>query len=123
MRYMLKQKPVNKDPSTLAARGYPSPFPANISPMLATLVDEPFDEPGWIYEVKWDGYRAIAYLNRGSVNICSRNNKSFNQKFYPVYNALLEWKINAVVDGEIMVINDKGISDFSDLQGWRSEAD
>src|ERR1043166_7745156 len=75
-------------------------FPANISPMLATLVDKPFDEPGWLYEVKWDGYRAIAYLNNGEVNIRSRNNKSFNEKFYPVYGALLTWKINAVFDGE-----------------------
>jgi bifunctional non-homologous end joining protein LigD len=100
-----------------------SAFPENLIPMLATLVDKPFDEPGWIYEVKWDGYRALAYLNNGEVNIRSRNNKSFNEKFYAVYNALLEWKTNAVVDGEIMVINNKGISDFSDLQAWRSEAD
>ena len=53
--------------------------------MLATLVDKPFDEPGWLYEVKWDGYRAVALLNRGKVNLISRNNKSFNEKFYPVY--------------------------------------
>jgi bifunctional non-homologous end joining protein LigD len=98
-------------------------LPANISPMLATLVDKPFDEPGWLYEVKWDGYRAIAYLNNGEVNIRSRNNKSFNEKFYAVYNELLRWKINAVFDGEIIVVNEKGISDFSDLQAWRSEAD
>jgi len=98
-------------------------FPATISPMLATLVDKPFDEHGWLYEVKWDGYRALAYINNGEVNICSRNNKSFNEKFYPVYNALKQWKLNAVIDGEIIVINDKGISDFGDLQHWRSEAD
>ncbi len=53
------------------------PFPKNISPMLATLVDKPFDESGWLYEVKWDGYRALAYVNNNNVNICSRNNKSF----------------------------------------------
>ncbi len=100
-----------------------SAFPKNIAPMLATLVDNPFDEPGWLYEVKWDGYRAIAYLNKGEVNICSRNNKSFNEKFYPVYNALQQWKMNVVLDGEIIVINDKGISDFGNLQNWRSEAD
>jgi bifunctional non-homologous end joining protein LigD len=100
-----------------------SPIPENIEPMLATLVDEPFHEPGWIYEIKWDGYRALSYVSKGKVEIRSRNNKSFNEKFYPVYNALKKWNVNAVVDGEIIVMNDKGAADFSDLQGWRSEAD
>jgi bifunctional non-homologous end joining protein LigD len=91
--------------------------------MLATLVDGPFDDPGWEYEVKWDGYRALAYLNNGEVNLQSRNRKSFNDRFYPVYRRLLEWKINAVLDGEIVVVNAKGLSDFSALQNWRTEAD
>lgn len=109
-----------------------SSFPQDIGPMLATLVDKPTDEPGWLYEIKWDGYRAIAYLNnsyknaylpKGEVDIRSRNNKSFNEKFYPLYKALKGWKVNAVVDGEIAVLNEKGIADFSGLQSWRSEAD
>jgi bifunctional non-homologous end joining protein LigD len=91
--------------------------------MLATLVDKPFDETGWSYEVKWDGYRAIAYLRKGKVEVRSRNNKSFNEKFYPIYHALEEWKVDAVVDGEIVVLNEKGLSNFSHLQEWRSEAD
>ena len=41
-----------------------SKVPANIKPMKATLVDEPFDEPGWLFEVKWDGYRAVANLSK-----------------------------------------------------------
>src|SRR6478735_484179 len=98
-------------------------FPNNLIPMLATLVDKPFDEEGWVYEVKWDGYRTLAYLNKGTVEMRSRNNKSFNEKFYAIYNALQQWKINAVLDGEIMVINDEGISNFGNLQNWRSEAD
>jgi bifunctional non-homologous end joining protein LigD len=91
--------------------------------MLATLVDKPFDDDGWLYEVKWDGYRSIGYINKNSVDIRSRNNKSFNEKFYPVYEALKKWPVNVVVDGEIMVLNDQGVPDFSDLQNWRSEAD
>ena len=100
-----------------------TPFPKTISPMLATLVDKPFDEPGWLYEIKWDGYRALALCNDGEVNLISRNNKSFNEKFYPVYNAVKEWGINAVTDGEIAVLTDSGVSRFSSLQNWRSEAD
>ena len=103
--------------------GKKSPFPKIIKPMLATLIDKPFDEPGWIYEIKWDGYRAVALLNKEKKNLISRNDKSFNEKFYPVYTALQEWNINAVVDGEVAVLNEKGIANFGSLQNWRSEAD
>ena len=104
-------------------KGKKAEFPSDIMPMLATLVDKPFDEPGWMYEVKWDGYRAIGYVNKGETEIRSRNNKSFNEKFYPVYEALKKSGLNAVVDGEIVVMNDKGVPDFGNLQTWRSEAD
>lgn len=95
----------------------------DIQPMLATLVDVPFDEPGWLYEVKWDGFRALAYVDRSDVQLRSRNNKSFDKKFYPVHKALAELDVHAVVDGEIIVVNEKGEPDFGALQDWRSEAD
>ncbi len=104
-------------------KGKDAPFPADIKPMLATLVNEPVDEPGWLYEVKWDGFRALGYVNEDLVEIRSRNNKSFNDKFYPVFNALQKWGKHVVVDGEIVVLNKKGVPDFSGLQNWRSEAD
>jgi bifunctional non-homologous end joining protein LigD len=91
--------------------------------MLATLVSDPVGEGDWLYEIKWDGYRALAYMNEGRVDIRSRNNKSFNEKFYPVHEALQQWNINALVDGEIVVLNEEGVPDFGDLQQWRSEAD
>jgi bifunctional non-homologous end joining protein LigD len=100
-----------------------APFPSKVTPMLATLVDKPFDEPGWLYEIKWDGYRALAMCNKKSIELVSRNNKTFNEKFYPVYEAVKQWGINAVVDGEIAVLNDTGVSHFGSLQNWRSEAD
>ena len=98
-------------------------IPRDIKPMLATLVDKPFDSQGWSYEVKWDGFRTLSYLEKGEVEIRSRNNKDFNKKFYPVYDALKAWKIDAVFDGEITVLNEKGVPDFNALQVWRSEAD
>lgn len=91
--------------------------------MLATLVDKPFNEPGWLYEIKWDGYRAIARCHNGKVDLMSRNNKSFNEKFYTVYNAVKEWNTDAVIDGEICVIDQKGLANFGLLQNWRSETD
>lgn len=98
-------------------------IPEDLEPMLATLVDDSLDEPGWLYEIKWDGFRAISYLQGGVVSIRSRNNKDFNDKFYPIYQALQEWGVNAVVDGEIIVVDDDGMPDFNALQVWRSEAD
>lgn len=104
-------------------QGKKSKFPAIYTPMLATLVDKPFDQEGWVYEVKWDGYRALAFMNKNTIELVSRNKKSFNEKFYPVYKALQEWNINAVIDGEIIVVDDNGLSDFGALQNWRSEDD
>lgn len=98
-------------------------MPSDLLPMLATLVDKPVSEDGWLYEIKWDGYRSIAYLNNGKVELRSRNNKSFNEKFYPLYDVFREWDMNAIIDGEIVVLNAEGTADFSALQGWRSEAD
>jgi len=99
-----------------------SKVPANIKPMKATLVDEPFDEPGWLFEVKWDGYRAIANISKDEVSLISRNNLPFD-KYYPINDALKKWNMNAVLDGELLVLNEKGISDFGAMQNWRSEAD
>ena len=62
-------------------------------------------------------------INKGKVDLISRNNKSFNEKFYPVVDALKKWDLNAILDGEVVVLNDKGISNFGALQNWRSEAD
>jgi bifunctional non-homologous end joining protein LigD len=98
-------------------------FPSNIKPMLATLTDEPFDDEGWIYEIKWDGYRAVSYLRDGDVEIQSRNNLSFTQKFKEVTDALKEWKINAVIDGEIVAMNDEGVASFQQLQNFATHGE
>jgi len=98
-------------------------FPVKLSPMLATLVDKPFDNAEWQYEIKWDGYRTIAFCNKTKVELKSRNGKSYNEKFYPVHKAVHDWNINAVVDGEVVVLDETGKSNFGALQNWRSEAD
>lgn len=104
-------------------KGKTAAFPKNLVPMLATLVDKPFDDEGWQYEIKWDGYRALAYCNKGKIELRSRNNKSFNEKFYPVTDALKKENLHAVLDGEVIVAGESGISNFGHLQNWRSEAD
>lgn len=100
-----------------------APFPKRVKPMLATLAGEPFDDAAWSYEVKWDGYRALAFLNNGAVELRSRNDKSFNETFYALAAALRAWPVHAVIDGEIVVTNRAGVAHFGSLQNWRSEAD
>jgi bifunctional non-homologous end joining protein LigD len=98
-------------------------MPRDIGPMLATLVQSPVNGEGWLYEVKWDGYRALAYCKGENVEMRSRNNLDFGKKFYTVRDALSALSLNAVLDGEIIVSNEHGISDFGSLQNWRSDAD
>src|SRR5690606_30957661 len=112
-----------EDIKALLKKGKKSRIPKGMKPMLATLVDEPFDDPDWLYEVKWDGYRALCYIQNGQVDIMSRNNKSFNEKYYPMTKLLSTFSFNAVLDAELVVLNEKGISDFSAMQNWRSEVD
>lgn len=90
--------------------------------MLASFSDV-FDQEGWLYEIKWDGYRAVAMIDKNKSLLSSRNNKSFNEKFYPVFQAITDWRIHAVVDGEIVVLDNDGKPDFGRLQNWRSEID
>jgi bifunctional non-homologous end joining protein LigD len=90
-----------------------------VKPMLATLVDEPFDREGWIFEIKWDGYRAIAESSKRSVRLYSRNQKSFETRFAPIVESLKSLKEKAVIDGEIVVLDEDGRSSFQGLQNYQ----
>jgi len=95
-------------------------LPEGIKPMKATLVDEPFDEPGWIYEIKWDGYRAISCLDESQARLYSRNNLEFAQ-FGEITDALSSLKLHAVLDGEIVASKPDGSADFGALQNWKNK--
>ncbi|MEE9910949.1 MAG: non-homologous end-joining DNA ligase [Deltaproteobacteria bacterium] len=94
------------------------PMPHHIRPMLATLTKEPFDHPDWIFEMKWDGYRAIAEVSDGQVDLYSRNGISFAGKYPPVLDALKRLRLEAVLDGEIVVVDPDGHPDFQMLQDY-----
>ena len=89
-----------------------------ITPMLAKLGDKPFDNDSWIFEIKWDGYRAVAELGSGPLKLYSRNGLSFLQLYRPVASSLSKLKIDAVLDGEIVVFNKEGKPDFQKLQQY-----
>jgi bifunctional non-homologous end joining protein LigD len=96
------------------------PMFEEVSPMLATLFNEPFDNKDWLFEIKWDGYRSLAYCKHDEVELLSRNEKPFSEKYSPVTEALQQLSLNAVLDGEIVAVNDKGMADFQKLQNWQN---
>jgi len=107
--------------SSLIKKGNRKAWSGNYSPMLATLTDKVFDDEYWDFEIKWDGYRSLAFLREGKVELMSRNGHSFNEKFVQIYNSLSSWKINAVIDGEIVALNQENLPDFNLLQNWKKD--
>jgi bifunctional non-homologous end joining protein LigD len=95
-----------------------SPMPHLIRPMLATLAAAPFDHPDWLFEVKWDGYRAVAEIREEDVSLYSRNLLPLNDRFPPIVAALRHVGFNALLDGEIVVVDDGGKPDFELLQQY-----
>jgi bifunctional non-homologous end joining protein LigD len=104
------------DPKAEDTHGSSASMPHDIKPMLATLIEEPFDDPNWLFEIKQDGYRAIAEIERGAVLLYSRNNLPFNRKFPSVARSLESIPGSAVLDGELVALDDKGRSYFQLLQ-------
>ena len=96
----------------------PAKLPLSLFPQLATLVDAPpADEAGWIYEVKFDGYRTLARIDGDDVRLFTRNGNNWTGKLKALHDELAALKIeSAWIDGEIVVMNDKGLPDFQQLQ-------
>lgn len=92
-------------------------MPDSIEPMLATLVDEPFSHSEWLYELKWDGVRAICYIKNGQARFLSRNEKEMGFR-YPELANIAEY-VNAeevILDGEIVAFDAEGVPNFQMLQ-------
>ncbi|HEY3820422.1 MAG TPA: non-homologous end-joining DNA ligase [Polyangiaceae bacterium] len=94
------------------------PVPVVAHPELATLIDAPFDDDAWLFETKWDGFRAIAAVDRdGSVTMSSRNGKDLLARFPQLASIGSSFrKRPVVVDGEIVAIDEGGHSSFQSLQ-------
>lgn len=89
-----------------------------IKPMLATLKPEIFNAPDWIYEIKWDGYRLQAHVDHGEVALYSRNGNSYNSKFSAILPELEGIPHQAIFDGEAVLLDEKGMPDFEELQNY-----
>jgi bifunctional non-homologous end joining protein LigD len=92
-----------------------------IAPMMAQLSDlPPFDSPEWIFEIKWDGYRAIAEIDKKGNKLYSRNGLSFDKAYPKVFEALKQIRTNAIIDGEIVVFDETGRPNFQKLQNYKN---
>jgi bifunctional non-homologous end joining protein LigD len=96
--------------------GRVSTLPKRLQPMLATLTDGPFDDPGWIFEDKYDGFRVVAKIESGKVTLYSRNGQVISGNYIEVARALEGVKDDAVIDGELVALDENGVSHFQLLQ-------
>src|SRR3954453_10647602 len=109
--------PRSYPPSPLrSAMARKSTLPYRLQPMLATLTDAPFDDPDWVFEDKFDGFRMVAEIRRGRVALYSRNGKIISRSYVEVAKALEGVKADAVIDGELVAIGKDGASHFQLLQ-------
>jgi bifunctional non-homologous end joining protein LigD len=93
------------------------PMPSIIHPMLATPVDEPFDGTEWLFEIKWDGYRAIAFIADGNLRLVSRNQNELTARFPELKDLPKFVKAKtAILDGEVVALDDEGRASFSLMQ-------
>jgi bifunctional non-homologous end joining protein LigD len=93
-----------------------STLPKRLRPMLATLTDAPFDDKGWVFEDKYDGFRMVAKIEGGKVTLYSRNGKIISHSYIEVARALEGVKGDAVIDGELVALDSGGVSHFQLLQ-------
>jgi bifunctional non-homologous end joining protein LigD len=93
------------------------PMPSSIEPMLATLTTKAFTDPDWLFEIKWDGYRVQAVVDDGKVRSWTRNLKDA-ETYFPGLLRPPTWidARQAIVDGEVVALDDAGRPDFSLLQ-------
>jgi bifunctional non-homologous end joining protein LigD len=95
-------------------------LPHFIKPMLAKDTDRPFNDANWIFEIKWDGYRAISEIDKENVKLYSRNGLNFEYSYPIVVEELKKIKEKVVLDGEVVVLNDEGLPEFQLLQHYDS---
>jgi bifunctional non-homologous end joining protein LigD len=114
-----KKSPANSASSAVKglAGAEQRPMPTIIHPMLATSVAKAFDDPDWLFEIKWDGYRAIALIEDGRVRLVSRNQNDLTAQFSELGS--LPQFVNAqraILDGEIVALDEEGRPSFSLMQ-------
>jgi len=115
------QRPAKLEPDALAGAMLGS-MPDRLAPQLASPVEKPPRTAGWLHEIKFDGYRTIAHIDRGSVKLITRSGLDWTHRFGDLPGAFSTLPCtSAVIDGEIVVPDSKGISSFAALQDALAE--
>jgi bifunctional non-homologous end joining protein LigD len=92
-------------------------MPTIVRPMLATPSGKPFDSPDWLFEIKWDGYRAVAFIDKGTLRLVSRNQNVLTGQYPELRNLPEHVKAEkAVLDGEVVALDEQGRPSFSLMQ-------
>ena len=116
-----KTRKASANSATSAVRAIPGaeqrPMPTVIHPMLATPIEKAFDNPDWVFEIKWDGYRAVAFIDGGRVRLMSRTQNDLTAQF-PELGSLPQYikAERAILDGEIAALDEEGRPSFSLMQ-------
>jgi bifunctional non-homologous end joining protein LigD len=100
-----------------------APMPRTLEPMKAQLIDEAFDDDRWLFEVKWDGIRLVSFIDEGKVALQTRAGRTVDAE-YPQLQAIsrLVNAKQAVLDGEVVVLDDEGRPSFQLLQNRGTES-
>jgi len=104
------------------AKAEKGPMPKSLDPMKAQLVENAFDDDRWLFEVKWDGIRLVSFLDNGTVSLQTRAGRAVDAE-YPQLQAIsrLVTARQAVLDGEVVVLDDEGRPSFQLLQNRGTE--
>ncbi len=108
--------------SSKSNKGKRARMPSRIRPMLCTLTKEPIDNPAFLYEIKWDGYRIISYVSDNKIRMDSRSSLNYTNRYPEVARALTALKHEVVLDGEVVVFNEHGLPDFDALQKYNGHS-
>jgi bifunctional non-homologous end joining protein LigD len=114
---MASRKTSKQKSSAVCAAARKARMPEVIRPMLATLVDEPFSDPEWIFETKWDGFRSVCFISRGKARFVSRNQIEMTPQYPELVKVPHQIDAKqAILDGEIVALDEHGMPRFQLLQ-------
>src|SRR5262245_33873792 len=109
--------PPTKKKNRTSKRRQRAAMPSFVAPMLPTPIRLPFTDPQWLFEPKWDGYRALCFLHDGKVRFVSRNRHNLTRRFPELQEIVSLIKAqSAIIDGEIVALDRSGKPSFDALR-------
>lgn len=118
------RKPVRRKAAAKIAGAVAAPMPTRWRPQLAASADTPPKTPGWIHEIKYDGYRTLVFFDRGTVRLITRNGHDWTARYRALAKAFEKLPCtNAILDGEVVVQDPRGVTSLDLLERALSEGD